>query len=286
MRRMIHGICLSLATFVLVVTAPLSEAQAQMCVKIARSLTNFDIRGDAWAWWENAAERYQRGSRPTAGSVLVFKRTGQLRRGHVSTVSAVLSSRVVTVDHSWLEGHGLVRGMRVIDTSAGNDWSSVRVWHPPTNSLGMRAYPTYGFILPDRPRGNDRPPRFRDLEMASAPAPMAPLARSIADRFQRVDLATLPFRQAVLPHRDQSARLPELLIPARKPGGLSLPVVQVAQNTAASLINLPRRKPTAVVAVVRETPVQVTASIIGLPSRKPGAVATRLAVPQVASRGD
>ena len=39
----------------------------------------------------------------------------------------------------------------VVDVSARNDWSEVRVWYPPTDQLGTSTYPTYGFVLPPRP---------------------------------------------------------------------------------------------------------------------------------------
>lgn len=136
------------------ISAP-TTAHAQMCVKIARSLTHLNIRGDAWMWWQNAAGQYDRSTRPTVGSVLVFKRSGRMPRGHVSTVSAVINNRVVRVDHSWLDGEGMVRGMRVVDISPDNDWSNVRVWHPHTDSLGMRTYTAYGFIHSGRGRGLD-----------------------------------------------------------------------------------------------------------------------------------
>lgn len=138
-----------LLTLLLGVMAP-GEANAQMCVRVVRSLTNFSIRGDAWAWWDGAAGRYSRDSRPAVGSVLVFKRSRHMPRGHVSVVSAVTNSRVIRVDHSWLGGQGLIRGMRVVDISPENDWSDVRVWHPRIDDLGLKTYTTYGFIHPNR----------------------------------------------------------------------------------------------------------------------------------------
>lgn len=160
-----------------------SAAQAQMCVRYARSLTDFTIRGDAWTWWDGASERYERGKRPAVGSVLVFKRTGSMRRGHVSTVSAVIDDRTILVDHSWVRGQGLHRNMRIVDVSPGNDWSRVRVWHPPTDSLGIRHYPTYGFIYPEDYRSEEavvlpisiRPPRKparSGVQAAAEPIPI------------------------------------------------------------------------------------------------------------------
>ena len=127
-----------------------------MCVHYARQLTSFSVQGDAWMWWQNSAGRYQHGSRPVEGSVLVFRRTGRLHYGHVSVVSRVVDRRTILVDHSWLEGDTLHRGMKVIDTSPNNNWSSVKVWYEPSDHLGLRTYPTFGFIYPRGGKGVDQ----------------------------------------------------------------------------------------------------------------------------------
>lgn len=119
------------------------------CVRTVRALSDFTIRGDAWMWWNNAAGMHERDDRPALGSVLVFKRTARMGRGHVSLVSRVINSRTIEVDHTWIAGRGIKRGMEVVDVSPANDWSMVRVWHDPTDQLGQRVYPTYGFILPE-----------------------------------------------------------------------------------------------------------------------------------------
>jgi len=159
------------------------QAQAGNCVRYARALTHFDIRGDAWMWWQASAGRYDRGVRPTVGSVLVFKRTARLHRGHVSVVSRVIDRRTIEVDHSWLNGRGLRRGMQVIDTSPRNDWSSVRVWHEEIDQLGERVYPTYGFILPGRaPAGDEAEMRSAALEDNNQAAETAtPTTTTVAD---------------------------------------------------------------------------------------------------------
>ncbi len=168
-----------------------------MCVHYARMLTSFTIQGDAWTWWQGAVGRYQRGVRPAVGSVLVFRRTERLHYGHVSVVSRVIDNRTILVDHSWLEGDALHRGMKVIDTSPNNNWSVVRVWYEPSDNLGLRSYPTFGFIYPhgvgpgDRlapltvaardqddddadDRGQVSGPRTRTTVHAGAPAPSSP----------------------------------------------------------------------------------------------------------------
>jgi hypothetical protein len=154
--------------------ATASRAHAAACVYWVRQLTDLSLRGDAWQWWDAAAGRYDRGQAPTMGSVLVFRKARGLSRGHVSTVSRVIDRRTIEVDHSWLADNRLYRGMRVVDVSARNDWTEVRVWHPRLNDLGSTVYPTFGFVQPDRPRP--------DLLFASIreAAPSAGERRSVA----------------------------------------------------------------------------------------------------------
>jgi hypothetical protein len=84
---------------------------------------------------------------------LVLKRTSHLRYGHVSVVSRVISSREILVDHAnWLNRGQIHKNEPVRDVSANNDWSVVRVWYTPGNTLGTRHYPAYGFIHPRQAR--------------------------------------------------------------------------------------------------------------------------------------
>jgi surface antigen len=127
-------------------------ASAQQCVPFARELSGISIRGDAWTWWNAAAGHYERGGRPAKGAVLVFKKHGSMRYGHVSVVSRVVNSREVLVDHSnWApvrtsDRGKVAQGVRVRDVSPRNDWTEVRVWHEPSQDYGVRVYPAYGFI--------------------------------------------------------------------------------------------------------------------------------------------
>ena len=123
------------------------------CVPYVRGVSNVSIRGDAWTWWRSAEENYLRDSRPAIGSVLVFERTSHLRYGHVAVVSRVLGDREILVDHAnWLNQGRIYKDMPVIDVSSNNDWSAVRVWYAPGNTLGTRRYPAYGFIHPRQAR--------------------------------------------------------------------------------------------------------------------------------------
>jgi len=83
----------------------------------------------------------------------VLKRTSRLRYGHVAVVSRVLNSREILVDHAnWLNRRNIYHNTLVRDVSPNNNWSAVRVWYSPGNTLGQRTYAAYGFIHPHQVR--------------------------------------------------------------------------------------------------------------------------------------
>ena len=122
------------------------------CVPYARARSGLNLRGDAWHWWDAAAGRYARASRPEPGGVLVLARTARLNSGHVAVVSRVVSAREIRVDHAnWASGSArgrVAEEQPVLDVSAGNDWSLVRVWYPRIGDYGSTAFAAHGFILP------------------------------------------------------------------------------------------------------------------------------------------
>lgn len=139
------------------ITGPSAQSIATVtpveCVPYARRISNVSIRGNAWSWWRSAAGRYRRDGRPTIGAVLVWKRTKHLLYGHVAVVSRLLNGREILVDQAnWLNRGQIQKNVPVKDVSANNDWSVVRVWYAPGNTMGERRYPAYGFIHPRRPR--------------------------------------------------------------------------------------------------------------------------------------
>ena len=133
---------------------PAPEQQGfQQCVPYARRASGIELYGDAWSWWQAAAGRYERGSAPLPGAVLVMKRDGRLTRGHVAVVTEVVGLREIRITHAnWAFGDkpgGLVdRDVSVVDVSPGNDWSRIRVWNG--GSYG-RVYHAYGFVYPGAP---------------------------------------------------------------------------------------------------------------------------------------
>jgi hypothetical protein len=146
-------------------------------VTFARANSGVQLSGNAANWWDAASGLYARGQQPERGSVLNFRANGHMRLGHVAVVSNVVSGREIEVDHANWAGPGVGRGgisrsIRVVDVSADNDWSAVRV------SLGQpglygSVYPTYGFIYdrPDAGLGIQATRRFDEI----AEAPMRTL---------------------------------------------------------------------------------------------------------------
>lgn len=257
------------------------------CVRTVRALSDFTIRGDAWMWWQNAAGQYVRDSRPTAGSVLVFKRTASMGRGHVSLVSKVVDSRTVLVDHTWIAGRGIKRGMQVIDVSANNDWSAVRVWHGPTDQLGQRVYPTYGFIQPDggKPsgelimavdRGDDAPSaaRFDETEapVAVSPRGRKPQIKSTVARAPQQQQHRSPDSPAY-GRMFSAMQASALAVPPRKP---LTPVHAAAAHAANGHVVAKQAAPVAAVVPARKPASRVTVKkeikeTIVAPARKPKA---------------
>jgi len=143
------------------VIATANRKQNWTCVSYVKEYSSIDLRGDGWQWWNAAEGRYERGSVPKVGSVLVLKRTKQMRSGHVAIVSSVLDSRTILVDHANWGWNRATRGkihvgMKVIDVSRNNDWSQTRFWYEPGDTLGGRVYPTNGFIYPPTPKAITR----------------------------------------------------------------------------------------------------------------------------------
>jgi len=56
---------------------------------------------------------------------------------------------IPTPDAPWIE-------CTIVDVSDSGDWSSVRVWWPPSAQMGLAEYPVHGFIQPDHPAQHDR----------------------------------------------------------------------------------------------------------------------------------
>jgi hypothetical protein len=55
------------------------------------------------------------------------------------------SRDILVTQANWLP-YRIEHNQPVVDVSADNDWTEVRVWYEPANAMGVRIYHTYGFI--------------------------------------------------------------------------------------------------------------------------------------------
>jgi len=121
------------------------------CVPYARDHSGVKIFGDAYTWWDKAADKYQRSTSPQSGAVMVLSGYAGPDRGHVAVVQKIISTREIRVDHAnWLDDGSIYLNDPVLDVSQQNDWSAVRVFNIKTGAWGGNVYPVEGFILPDR----------------------------------------------------------------------------------------------------------------------------------------
>ena len=145
-----------LAALLLLIALPTPSAFASFlnCVQYVRQVSQIEISGNAWMWWNNAKGRYNIGHRPARNSVLVFQRTKAMSAGHVAVVREVVNRRTILIEHAnWAPRNGMkgrVSTELVEDISPNNDWTSVRVMHKPSMSFG-KPYATNGFIHPRLP---------------------------------------------------------------------------------------------------------------------------------------
>ena len=117
------------------------------CVEYARLRSGLEIFGDAKTWWQHAEIIYARFTQPAAEAVMVFSGSARIARGHVAVVTRIVSPREIRVDQANWRNHGEIdHNTPVLDVSAQNDWSKVRVWDMGSNQFGSRVYAIKGFI--------------------------------------------------------------------------------------------------------------------------------------------
>jgi hypothetical protein len=119
------------------------------CVEYARARSGMAVFGDAKYWWSRAKNLYARLRTPVENSVMVFTATKKMRLGHVAVVTHIISSREIRVDQANWQNHGEIdHSTPILDVSAKNDWSKVRVWDLKSGQYGS-VYPVSGFIAKD-----------------------------------------------------------------------------------------------------------------------------------------
>ncbi|HKU64112.1 MAG TPA: CHAP domain-containing protein [Rhizomicrobium sp.] len=117
------------------------------CVEYARMRSGLAVFGDAKHWWERAKNLYARLPHPVEEAVMVFSGSKRLKRGHVAVVTEIVGPRQIIVDQAnWQNKGEIDHATPVLDVSAKNDWSKVRVWDIPSGTFGRRVYAISGFI--------------------------------------------------------------------------------------------------------------------------------------------
>jgi hypothetical protein len=95
-------------------------------------------------------------------------------RAHVAIVRRLVTTREIRIDHAnWLNDGAIYVNDPVIDVSADNDWSRVKVWNIRSGTWGTKTYALRGFIGPDRTDG-------RSLVSANVKPSVDLIARQIA----------------------------------------------------------------------------------------------------------
>lgn len=124
-------------------------ARPLQCVPYARDHSQVKLYGDAYTWWDKASGKFARSDAPEPGAVMVLTGYAGPDRGHVAVVRKIVSAREIRVDHAnWLDDGSIYIDDPVVDVSAGNDWSLVKVWNIKAGGWGARLYPVQGFIGP------------------------------------------------------------------------------------------------------------------------------------------
>ena len=117
------------------------------CVEYARMRSGLAVFGDAKHWWERAKNLYARLPHPVEEAVMVFSGSKRLKRGHVAVVTDIVSPRQIIVDQAnWQNKGEIDHATPVLDVSAKNDWSKVRVWDIRSGTFGSHVYAISGFI--------------------------------------------------------------------------------------------------------------------------------------------
>jgi hypothetical protein len=121
------------------------------CVPYARIHTGITIYGDASTWWDKSRGLYAHSPSPKLRSVMMLTGYAGPSRAHLAVVSSLVSSREIRIDHAnWFNDGAVYLDDPVLDVSADNDWSEVRIWNIRSQSWGTRTYLVRGFIGPGR----------------------------------------------------------------------------------------------------------------------------------------
>ena len=148
--------------------AILTPESPLQCVAYARAHSGIKLFGDAYTWWDQAAGKFERAAVPKEGWVMVLDGYSERARAHLAVVRSLVGSRQIKIDHAnWLNDGAIYVDDPVLDVSAENDWSAVRVWNIRTGAWGTRTYNVRGFIGPGPEEGEPLPEPDRTTEAIS-----------------------------------------------------------------------------------------------------------------------
>lgn len=138
------------------------------CVPYARDTSGIKLYGDAHTWWNQAQGKYARGHAPKPGAVLAIRPHGNSTLGHVATVTRVIDSRTILIEHAnWSAPGKIERNVTAVDVSPENDWSKVRVWFAPIQNLGGSHWPVAGFIYNAKPGKEPAPAKLAQARVSN-----------------------------------------------------------------------------------------------------------------------
>jgi surface antigen len=138
-------------------SAPSWSAGGVQCVPYARDHSTVSLHGDAYTWWDKASGVYRRGASPSEGAVIVIAGYAGSQRAHVAVVRRLVTPREIRIDHAnWLNDGAIYVNDPVVDVSADNDWSQVKVWNIRSGTWGTKIYAVRGFIGPGPADGDTR----------------------------------------------------------------------------------------------------------------------------------
>ena len=191
------------------------------CVPYAREHSPVKIFGDAWTWWDQASGKYERGASPANGTVMVLHNYAGPDHGHVAVVRRIVSAREIRIDHAnWLNDGSIYVNNPVVDVSATNDWSAVKVFNIQTGAWGGKTYPVKGFIgsgSTRAPDGGNRVPEGRAPVETRKPLPQ-PEAEAAPDDALPIDALIAELTStAPKPVRTAAARPAPVAAPRLQP---------------------------------------------------------------------
>lgn len=145
-----------------------------------------------------------------------------MQLGHVAVVSEVITDRLIQVTHAnWSPINGrrgqIEANVNVLDVSDKGDWSRVKVWYGPSEDLGTNAYPTYGFIYPNRLDGDALIIQTAAHDIDQGPKPLRTRPADQETKVELTSAARSVVRLSARAQADENRALADALEKSAKP---------------------------------------------------------------------